>query len=352
MINFIQSEVQESIEAVSLAGVHYQYGSDLSLNWVIARVSSFYCVMTVLAVFIAPIRAQSAMSESYDLGDTSIFQTNFAQDSRFYEIAVRIQGVLAVPEGDGPFPVVLFVHGAYMFCTAPMQGEADAYPCPPEDDLRQYEGFTYLAEGLAERGYIAIVPDLSAEFNTGIGFAQQGVRTVQIVNAHLAALEADVGFETDISGKVDLSELVIATHSRGGPLALFYLNADDASYTADALAMLTPAALFANADRVIEETVPETLPTALIIAECDGDVGTDQPLSYLDDMIIPGRPALTTIYTVPGATHNAFSTNLDADPSQECEDAALLDAQRQRNITTYFLSDFFDAALLYGSVVP
>ena len=247
----------------------------------------------VLALAPGAVSAQSSV-ESYDLGEVTIVQADLAPDSRFREMPVSLRGVLAVPEGAGPFPVALLIHGSYPFCTAPnpVDDEVDIYPCPPEGDLRQYEGFTYLAETLAERGYLAVIPDLSAEFNNGFGFSPFAERTTQIIEAHLDAVAAAEGFDADIAGKADLEHLVAAGHSRGGPLAVRYVNDDEAA-TRDvsALALLTPAFLEAK------PKVPGTMPSALVVAECDGDVGKKQPLKYRDNQLKPLRKTLNTNYT-------------------------------------------------------
>ena len=305
-------------------------------------------VVMGLVAALAPgaVSAQSSV-ESYDLGEVTIVQADLAPDSRFREMPVSLRGVLAVPEGEGPFPVALVIHGSYPFCTSPnpVDDEVDIYPCPPEGDLRQYEGFTYLAEALAERGYVAVVPDLSAEFNNGFGFAPFAERTTQLIEAHLDAVATGTGFDADVAGRADLSQLVLAGHSRGGPLAVRYITDKDiATRTASALALLTPAFL------ETKPKIPSVMPTALVVAQCDGDVGTRQPLKYRDKQLKPLRRTLTTYYTIPGGTHNGFSTQLGSDPSSPCKDADLLAREVQQGFAARFLPDFFDMALAVGSL--
>ncbi len=298
----------------------------------------------VLALALGVVSAQPSV-ESYDLGEATIVQSDFPVDSKFRDMPVALRGVLAVPEGEGPFPVALFIHGSYAFCTSPnpVDDEIDIYPCPPDGDLRQYEGFSYLAEALAERGYIAVVPDLSAEFNNGFGFAPLAQRSTQIIEAHLDAIATGEGFETEVAGKADLSRLVLAGHSRGGPLAVRYINDQEvATRTVSALALLTPAFLEPK------PKVPGTMPTALVVAECDGDVGTKQPLKYRDKQLKPLRKTLTTYYTIPGGTHNGFSTQLGSDPASPCEDDQLIAPEEQQRFTASFLPDFYDMALAVG----
>lgn len=312
---------------------------------VFSRLALLLLVFAFTLTAPASTQAQGPTAISYNLGEATIIQDQFSPDARFHNMPVTLQGVLAVPAGEGPFPVALFVHGSYPFCNAP-ETEINAYPCPPENDLRQYEGFSYLAEALAARGYLALVPDLSAEYNNGFGEPMFGQRAMQIVTAHLDALTDGEGFGVDVTGLADLSQLVIVSHSRGGSLAALYVAADSpATYAAAALALLTPAYM-----EIPAGLIPDDLPVALVISECDGDVGTVQPLLFWEEQLPSLRTALTMIYTLPAGTHTAFSTQLDPDRAAACADVTLLNPAQQRDFTAQFLPDFFDIALDYRSI--
>lgn len=299
----------------------------------------------LLCVGQATVRAVPEIKPvGYDLGQTTITQAAFDPGSRFHEMPVALRGVIAAPDGPGPYPVAVFMHGAYPFCEAPgVDPEVDAYPCPAEADLRQFEGFHYLVQALAERGYVAIAPDLSAEFNNGFGEATFGERSSQIIEANLDALADGDGFGIDVSGKADLDRVGVVGHSRGGSLALRYVH--DVPAAADsvaALVLLTPAYLAPDAP------IPGDLATALVIAECDSDVGTEQPLLFVDQLP-PLRHALATTLTLPGGTHEAFSTQLVVRPSPACDPAHVLPAEQQQAWAATFLPDFLDLAL--GSII-
>jgi hypothetical protein len=301
----------------------------------------------LLALPSSALQAQDSATVVYDLGEISITQAaRFEPGTRFYDMPVQVRGVLALPAGEGPFPVAVFLHGSYTFCDAPLVNKADVYPCPEEYDLRQFEGFTYLAEALAARGYLALVPDLAAEHTIGWAEPVFGERGVQILNAHLDALAAGDGFGLDVAGKADLSRLVMVSHSRGGPLSIIYAAnlapaPVSAIYPVAALALLTPSGPEVGA------VIPETMPTALVIATCDGDVQTQGPLAYAEEQLPPLRPALTVLFTLAYGTHNAFSTQLGPDffVPDECRGIELLDPQRQRDFTARFVPDFLDMAL-------
>jgi dienelactone hydrolase len=278
---------------------------------------------------------------SYDLGTVTIQQSWMAEQAPgLVDMPVRLQGVVAVPGGEGPFPVALLMHGSYPFCTAMAMADDPApYPCPPEDDLRQYEGFADLAAALAADGYLALVPDMAPEYAEGFGSAPFGERAIQIADAHLDALSEGTGFPVDVAGKADLDQLVIAGHSRGGSLIVRYATDETARHTPKALALLTPAYL------APKSLIPGTMPALLVISECDGDVGTEQPLKFYKKQLPPLRPAPTLVYTIANGTHNGFSTTLEREVGPSCEEADLMAPEQQRAIAGDLLPRFFDLAL-------
>jgi dienelactone hydrolase len=295
--------------------------------------------VTGLVVLAGPAVAQDRpIAQEFDLGQTMIVQARFPEDSRFRDMPVPVRGLIAVPEGDGPFPVAVIVHGAYVFCTAELINGVDPFPCPPDHDLQQYRGFAYLAEALAESGYLTIVPDVAYEYNNGFGEPTYGERTRQMLAAHLAGLESGEGYPVDVAGKADLSRLVLAGHSNGGPMAMIYndLRIEQGEEPADAIALFMPAAWW--------NLLPNDIPLAILTATCDGDLGTRDSEFWFEQIDLL-RPALLTLDTLEGFTHNAISPQLRADPFQHCAPEELVDTQVQRDWFARFLPDFFDLAL-------
>ncbi|MFO7682327.1 MAG: hypothetical protein R6X34_19985 [Chloroflexota bacterium] len=77
-------------------------------------------LVAVLAVMNAPTAELETTVEAdetpaaieYDLGEATIMQTRFPENSRFRNMPVRLNGLIAVPKaGDGPFPVVVIFPG-------------------------------------------------------------------------------------------------------------------------------------------------------------------------------------------------------------------------------------------------
>ena len=170
------------------------------------------------------IAPASPKAVEYNLGETTITQARFPEDSRFRNMPVRLNGVIAVPdEGAGPFPVVLILHGTHPGC--PEIDHVDRWPCDPADERPNYRGFGYLAEHLAANGYVALSININAENTFGFGEPTPGERLKQIVDKHLQALAAasaggDNQFGVDLKGKADMRRLALAGHSRGGEMAL------------------------------------------------------------------------------------------------------------------------------------
>ena len=67
----------------------------------------------------------------YNLGDAVLIQDRFPADSRFREMPVRLNGVIATPTTDRPAPVVLILHGTHPGCPETDHG-LDRWPCDPE----------------------------------------------------------------------------------------------------------------------------------------------------------------------------------------------------------------------------
>ncbi|UCH20713.1 MAG: hypothetical protein JSU83_19615 [Deltaproteobacteria bacterium] len=112
----------------------------------------------------------------------------------FYELPLN--GRIWFPEGAGPFPLVLIVHGNH--------------------NMKEYSdpGYTYLAELFASRGFIAVSVDEN--------FLNGGIRTENDARAfvlleHLKVWKAWNETEGHLfKGKVDMGRIALIGHSRGG----------------------------------------------------------------------------------------------------------------------------------------
>lgn len=122
-----------------------------------------------------------------------------------------LNGTVWYPEGDGPFPLVLIVHGNH-----PMSDFSDP-------------GYAYLGEHLASQGYIAVSVDQN--FTNGLvffdgKFEEMPLRAWLLLQ-HLAQWQT--WHETPgnpFSGQVDMDHIALIGHSRGGEAVAWaeYLN--------------------------------------------------------------------------------------------------------------------------------
>ncbi len=283
---------------------------------------------------------------TYNLGETTIVQSRFPEDSRFHDMPVRLNGIIAAPsDGDGPYPVVLIIHGTHHGCPEE-PGGVDRWPCDPELEQPNYLGFAYLVEALAAEGYVAIAPNFNAENTFGFGEGTPGERLSQLLELHMVALAAaatggpnDFGVELD--GVADMSRLIFFGHSRGGEAASWLTNSQglampDAAKTAGygpvkGLLLLAPAPIF---------TLPagSRVPQVVILPACDGDVMNQEgQLFYEEARLDPNQEQWALSVWLEQTNHNAFNEILGPDMigfGNRPDCAELLAPQDQRQFLT------------------
>ena len=115
--------------------------------------------------------------------------------------ALPLDGLVWAPRGDGPFPLVLIVHGNHAM-----------------GDFSE-DGYAYLGEHLASRGFLAVSVD--EDFLNG-SWADDWEGSEQLVRAWLLLLHLDQWrtWAADPTGpfhdRVDLDQVALIGHSRGG----------------------------------------------------------------------------------------------------------------------------------------
>jgi dienelactone hydrolase len=117
----------------------------------------------------------------------------------FDATTLPLNGRVWHPEGDGPFPLVLIVHGNHR-----MQEPSEI-------------GYEYLAEHLASRGFIAVSVD---EIFLNSGLKDENDARAFILLKHLEAWrDAARRQHGPLAGKVDTTRIALIGHSRGGEAA-------------------------------------------------------------------------------------------------------------------------------------
>lgn len=285
----------------------------------------------------------------YNLGETTITQSMFSPGDRFYDMPVRLNGIITMPAGNaGPYPVVLILHGNHPGCPIPDGDEVDRWPCDPEQERRNYPGFTYLMKNLAEQGYVALSINVNAEYTFGFGEPVHLERLGQLVDLHLAALASanaggENGFGIPLEGQADMSRMVFIGHSQGAESA-FHLIQQKGLDSADTivnvgygpvygLVMIASAANWAGAEGA-------RIPLAMITPSCDMDVFNQDGLLYYEITRMElENPSWVTSVWFERANHNHFNETLSDERMTrmgrpDCE--PLLEQEIQKS----FLSDF------------
>lgn len=276
-------------------------------------------------------------NETYDFG------VMVATTSRLMAPAtVRIHGAMYRPEGEGPYPVLLFMHGNHGTCFvggfyAP--GLGVCRNIGPMQVDPSFAGYSYLAEDLASRGYVVLSIDANDVNDNNqvddLGSNQRAQLFLRTLD-ELAALD---------DPQLDLARVGLMGHSRGGDGAsrAVILNAE----RAQPHAILAVLAL-APTDFIRHEVTGVAFGT--ILPYCDGDVNTLHGAWLYDDARHLDGAGPLHQWLVMGANHNFFNEVWDFDDARfrdpddrECgpDAPSRLTPEAQRAIGLDIMGSFF-----------
>ncbi len=246
------------------------------------------------------------------------------------------------PVGDGPFPLVLVVHGNHN-----MKDFSDP-------------GYDYLGELLASRGYILASVDMN--------FINGGIRGENDARGWFLLQHVGVweGFNEDeenlFHGRVDMERIALIGHSRGGE-AVGHAAAfnrldrypDDAAlefkfdYDIRAIIAIAPVdGQYLPTDRFVPV---ENVNYMVFHGSHDGDVTSFHGLRlYRRVKFTDGEPRLKTAIWVYRANHGQWNTVWGAHDNgprsgRTLDLRALMDARDQRRFAEIYISAFLETAL-------
>jgi dienelactone hydrolase len=262
----------------------------------------------------------------------------------------------------GPHPVVAVLHGRNETgCPAGML-DSETWPCFRREN-RYDLGLRHVVRALAARGIVAIAPSLGGAFTGGWGEPNDADRWPKILNRTLGRLarEAAEGgerFGVQLQGRVDLGRLGLLGHSLSGHHSVRAARRRAANDSlADigrgrgpvrALFLLTPVA---------QGAVLPDLPTAIVLASCDGDTGPMGRAYLREAGRREERRHAVALVRLEGANHNFFNRTLarmgadDAPTTSRCRRPRRLTAGVQQRWLDRAAADFF-AATLRGARRP
>jgi dienelactone hydrolase len=295
---------------------------------------------------------------SYDLGQVSL-QT----PGPFGPIPVRLRGAVGAPVTPGRHPLVLVLHGRNETGCPIGQLDSDTWPC--FDAENRYDlGLRHVVRSLAERGVVAVAPSLGGAFTAGWGEPNDPDRWPRIVNRTLGQVAREAGagggrFGVELQGRVDLARIGLLGHSLSGHHAVrgARRRAGNDSPGQVARGRGPVSALFLLAPVAQGALLPD-LPTAIVLASCDGDTGP-MGRAYLEQARRQrDRRRPVVLARLEGANHNYFNrtlARLGADDAPtgvpRCRRPRRLTAGAQQRWLDRAAADFF-AATLRGARRP
>ena len=248
-------------------------------------------------------------------------------DVRYPAIA---PGVNTPVSGAKPsYPVVLLMHG--------MHTTADP----------SYQGYTYLLDHFASRGYIALSIDVNA-INAMDGM--QNTRGRAVIE-HLTLLRSKNLSPGLLQGKIDLTQVAIMGHSRGGDGVVQAEIYNQALPPAQRFGIKAVVAL-APTDFSGPGPNPLVLSTSKFLGVYganDGDVwgGANPSQSYAGTGFrFYDRATVEKAFVfVPGATHNRFNTQWGTEGKVDASSPKILPPARHQLLLKGYMTAFLQAAI-------
>jgi PKD repeat protein len=246
-------------------------------------------------------------SDEYDFGDEAFGPPTFPD-------LVEVTGSVHYPTDltDGPFPVILILHGRHSTCYNGGGGTSIAWPCTGSfSSIPSYRGYNYLAEQLASHGYIVISVSANSISSTDNSTPDYGMRARGELLQHHLDLWNDwneVGgdpFGDLFVGKLDMDNIGTMGHSRGGEGVIehaLYNRELGSPYGINAVLTLAPVDF--------NRPILNNIPIMNIAPYCDGDVSDLQGVHFYDDSRYIDDSDTTPKHNLMmlGANHNFFNT--------------------------------------------
>ncbi len=225
-----------------------------------------------------------------------------------FDRPIETVGHAVLPVGVPNAPLVVFLHGRHSPCYLAATPDHDDDVCPGRfAPVPSHLGYHYLQQMLASQG-IATTSVSANVINADDWQSPDGGAAARsaIVRYHLGLL-TDWNSDPSMSdwfGKLDMGQVVLVGHSRGGEGVNAAVIESDSSAPWDILGQV----LIAPVD--FSWQTAGYMPTSVFLPSCDGDVFDLQGQRFVDatQTAAPDDPSLRSSVLMIGTNHNFFNT--------------------------------------------
>ncbi|MEN8076088.1 hypothetical protein ABFP60_03945 [Clostridioides difficile] len=244
----------------------------------------------------------------------------------------EVKGSIAVPKGEGKFPIVLITHGSHENL---------------DESKEFYTGFDYLVKALAENGYIAVSMDMKMAYIWQYGDNDDNEKTISMANKQIEKLKLanegnNPGYSMELTNKIDFDKVFLIGHSRGGESIFDVANDQiDKGQNIQGVLSLAPTLGFnreyGNYD------------ISILVPEYDGDISSLDGFKIYEKIKNRNTDYLTSVTLLEKANHNYFNSNIEINDAKMIRSEEELESQLTRSTQEEFLEnlsvDFFNISI-------
>ncbi|MEU8785013.1 alpha/beta hydrolase [Streptomyces sp. NPDC048637] len=244
----------------------------------------------------------------------------------------QVHGVLGMPKGKGPHPVVVVMHGSHHNCAysdkppyfprKPVKAQWPLVCAKPGDAgnpnlgpdyLRHDVGLSHVVQALTRKGFAAVSIDVVSPETWWSGETHPEKGYTELINAHLRLLSdlnngVNHGLNIPgVQGRIDTSRVGLVGHSRAGGYVLSPQAAKRAGLFG--AVALEPAA---GAEKPTHK-----VPVLNVRGGCDEDVEPSAGLEEMKDLAKSGSTKVAADVLLAGTGHRMLNTNLPPTDTKE-----------------------------------